>query len=204
MTNKAKPTIAPKGETKTENYEVQEQSHAAQETAENLADTSAIEYKEVVAKKLPGDQKYTEEELLAVDPEWGERECSVIENSIDNPDDSRHPLEICITRYHSGIVTWKVIGPIEDRVEEWGRNTFGETVPAVTKRIDYRTPERVLMSPNGYVDVKRKAFFQSEGARNLWTNVFGNKEQGGEEIGHFARFIDSKKVGSNDFQGALD
>lgn len=150
---------------------------------------NALEGKKVPSEYITSDNPYVDKrELIPVD----EIKKLPPRNSELPPEDSRvnffgatnmpHPfdpqsdkkVQINFWKYDNGLITFQVMGPLEQISVGERINKFGQTVPEKYSYIDPRTEEQVLRRPDGTFTEKGRglyAFCSGEKGAGIWSMI---------------------------------
>jgi hypothetical protein len=150
---------------------------------------NALEGKKVPADYITNDNPYVDKrELIPVDeikklPPRSE-DLPPIESRVNffGATNMPHPfdpqsdkkVQINFWKYDSGLITFQVMGPLEQVAVGERINKFGQTVPEKYSYIDPRTEESVLRRPDGTFTEKGRglyAFCSGEKGAGIWSMI---------------------------------
>jgi hypothetical protein len=150
---------------------------------------NALEGKKVPADYITNDNPYVDKrELIPVDeikklpprnPELPPIESRVNffgATNMPHPFDpqSDKKVQINFWKYDSGLITFQIMGPLEQVAIGERINKFGQTVPEKYSYIDPRTEESVLRRPDGTFTEKGRglyAFCSGEKGAGIWSMI---------------------------------
>jgi hypothetical protein len=150
---------------------------------------NALEGKKVPADYITNDNPYVDKrELIPVDeikklPPRSE-DLPPIESRVNffGATNMPHPfdpqsdkkVQINFWKYDSGLITFQIMGPLEQIAVGERINKFGQTVPEKYSYIDPRTEESVLRRPDGTFTEKGRglyAFCSGEKGAGIWSMI---------------------------------
>jgi hypothetical protein len=150
---------------------------------------NALEGKKVPADYITNDNPYVDKrELIPVDeikklPPRSE-DLPPIESRVNffGATNMPHPfdpqsdkkVQINFWKYDSGLITFQIMGPLEQVAIGERINKFGQTVPEKYSYIDPRTEESVLRRPDGTFTEKGRglyAFCSGEKGAGIWSMI---------------------------------
>ena len=150
---------------------------------------NALEGKKVPADYITNDNPYVDKrELIPVDeikklPPRSE-DLPPIESRVNffGATNMPHPfdpqsdkkVQINFWKYDSGLITFQIMGPLEQIAVGERINKFGQTVPEKYSYIDPRTEESILRRPDGTFTEKGRglyAFCSGEKGAGIWSMI---------------------------------
>jgi hypothetical protein len=150
---------------------------------------NALEGKKVPAEYITGDNPYVDKrELIPVDeikklpprssdlPPIESRVNFFGATNMPHPFDpqSDKKVQINFWKYDNGLITYQIMGPLEQIAEGERINKFGQTVPEKYSYIDPRTEESVLRRPDGTFTEKGRglyAYCSGEKGAGIWSMI---------------------------------
>jgi hypothetical protein len=150
---------------------------------------NALEGKKVPAEYITGDNPYVDKrELIPVDeikklpprsddlPPIESRVNFFGATNMPHPFDpqSDKKVQINFWKYDNGLITYQIMGPLEQISVGERINKFGQTVPEKYTYIDPRTEESVLRRPDGTFTEKGRglyAYCSGEKGAGIWSMI---------------------------------
>lgn len=150
---------------------------------------NALEGKKVPAEYITGDNPYVDKrELIPVDeikklpprsadlPPVESRVNFFGATNMPHPFDpqSDKKVQINFWKYDNGLITFQIMGPLEQIAVGERINKFGQTVPEKYTYIDPRTEESVLRRPDGTFTEKGRglyAYCSGEKGAGIWSMI---------------------------------
>ena len=150
---------------------------------------NALEGKKVPAEYITGDNPYVDKrELIPVDeikklpprsddlPPIESRVNFFGATNMPHPFDpqSDKKVQINFWKYDNGLITFQIMGPLEQIAVGERINKFGQTVPEKYTYIDPRTEESVLRRPDGTFTEKGRglyAYCSGEKGAGIWSMI---------------------------------
>jgi hypothetical protein len=150
---------------------------------------NALEGKKVPAEYITGDNPYVDKrELIPVDeikklpprsddlPPIESRVNFFGATNMPHPFDpqSDKKVQINFWKYDNGLITFQIMGPLEQMAVGERINKFGQTVPEKYTYIDPRTEESVLRRPDGTFTEKGRglyAYCSGEKGAGIWSMI---------------------------------